>query len=379
VNLTSILRYLQGERRGMGSQLRKPDADQERFFGVLYPSAPTITIQTSVQLSDVSFWQDAIDFGVMHNAGLDGVIIRAGQRNWVDSKFRDNWTKAKAAGLPRGSYWFYDSRETPKKQAELWASLLDGDPGELAHACDFEETYGGAYGTKAHFKEFINRFQDLTGFPDKKVLNYTGFFWWLERVGNDVFFKRFQLWLAWYSAMENVRVPAPWSQMDLLLWQYTSSGNGTAYGVSSREIDLNWFYGTDVEYKQRFALGNLPPAEPPEEGETMKGTVLLGYNLNIRRSDNNEIVGTLRVNDVVYGQVTSNRIYYNKIYRANGTIETPGAMCSSAVSNGATPAVYWMRLTNDTEPPVEPPLPSTEYILHVKDGVTRKFIPESTG
>ncbi len=29
-----------------------------------------------------------------------------------------NWQGAKAAGLMRGSYWFYDSRTSPKRQAE---------------------------------------------------------------------------------------------------------------------------------------------------------------------------------------------------------------------------------------------------------------------
>ena len=72
-------------------------------------------------------------------------IIRAGQNLWPDRDFKLNWREAKLAGLPRGSYWFYDSRVDPKKQAELWISLFNGDFGELPLFADFEDNYGGSF------------------------------------------------------------------------------------------------------------------------------------------------------------------------------------------------------------------------------------------
>jgi GH25 family lysozyme M1 (1,4-beta-N-acetylmuramidase) len=78
---------------------------------------------------DVSFYQDdpetpqGIDFAKMRTAS-EYVIIRAGQNLWVDRDFKANWRESKAAGFPRGSYWFYDSRADPKKQAELWRTAL---------------------------------------------------------------------------------------------------------------------------------------------------------------------------------------------------------------------------------------------------------------
>lgn len=85
---------------------------------------------------DVSFYQDepttpqGIDF-VKMRASAEFVIIRAGQNLWPDSDFKYNWREAKIAMLPRGSYWFYDSRVAPKKQAELWVEQFEGDFGEL--------------------------------------------------------------------------------------------------------------------------------------------------------------------------------------------------------------------------------------------------------
>jgi GH25 family lysozyme M1 (1,4-beta-N-acetylmuramidase) len=251
----------------MGSELKPPTAEQEALLYTLRPElvfAPTILIQTLVKLADVSFWQSVIDFVRMKASGLAGVIIRAGQNTWEDTKFKINWLLARAAGIPRGSYWFYDSRKTPKEQAELWWSLIKGDTGELVHVADFEESYGGPYGSRAHLREFLARFQQLSGLLDHRIAIYTGFFWAVERLGGDPFFKRFQLWLASYGSMAAARIPAPWSATDLLFWQFTASGDGPEHGVSSQEIDLNWYCCDLVAYGIRFPLaaGEPPQGEP---------------------------------------------------------------------------------------------------------------------
>lgn len=269
--LTTIIRQAQGEQRGMGSNLKQLRPPDQRALELSLFS-PAISVRQEVRLADVSFWQADIDF-VKMNQLLDGVIIRAGQRNWVDVRWNENWQKARTAGIPRGSYWFYDSRETPKRQAQIWSSLLAGDQGELVHAADFEESYGGAYSKPIHFQEFLNWFQDFTLLPDDRLAIYTGYYYWIGRVPNgDPFFRRFPLWLAWYGYMDAVRVPAPWRAEDLLLWQYTSSGDGLLYGVSSKEIDLNWFCCDKTYYIRRFHLDGSTPTTPipppPNNGGT---------------------------------------------------------------------------------------------------------------
>lgn len=304
--LRSWIRHLQGERRGMGSQLRPPTPQEEALIAARYPdvltASPTILIQTLVRLVDVSFWQGLIDFVTMKNAGIMGGIIRAGQNKWADSRFKENWHKAKEAGLPRGSYFFYDSRVTPKEQAELWWSLLQGDTGELVHVADFEESYSGPYGTKGHFKEFLIRFHELSGLLNDRIAVYTGFYWWMLRIGDDPFFRAYNLWLASYSAMSQARIPAPWSATDLLFWQDTASGNGPAYGVSSKEIDMDWYCCDYPAYKKRFPLINTepPPIPPtPTEGETMEGKVLKFTNMRADKTQNSADLGDLYAGDIV--------------------------------------------------------------------------------
>ena len=260
--ITRLTRHIQGERRGMGSELQKLTPSQALLEQVIV-SPSGILIQTLVQLADVSFWQGVIDFVRMRASGIAGVIIRAGQNTWEDVKFRINWALAKAARIPRGSYWFYDSRKSPKEQAELWWSLIQADRGELVHVADFEESYNGPYGSRAHLREFLERFQQLSGLADDRIVIYTGFFWWVERVGDDPFFRRYQLWLASYGSMSAARIPAPWSAADLLFWQYTASGDGPAHGVSSHEIDLNWYCCSPDDYIKRFQITEGEPMPDP--------------------------------------------------------------------------------------------------------------------
>lgn len=347
VSLLSLLRYLQGERRGMGSQLREPTPHERLLAAELFPEsvfAPSILIQTNVRLSDVSFWQADIDFHVMHPL-LDGVIIRAGQRNWVDSRFRENWSKAKQAGIPRGSYWFYDSRESPRRQAEIWSSQLAGDVGELFHASDFEEGYGGSYGKPGHFKEFMNWFQDFTGLPDERLPVYTGFYWWLARVGADSFFHRFPLWEAWYGKMGDVRVPPPWTESDLMLWQYTSSGDGLLYGVSSKEIDLNWYCCNAAHFSQRFGLGAGMPTDPPTGGSMHKGTA--PSNFDVWDQPNGIKIGHIRAGEVVTG--SPNNTEWVRLNNAVGG-RTP-------VYTKRTFLGSWYQPVTTPEPTPEPPPP----------------------
>jgi GH25 family lysozyme M1 (1,4-beta-N-acetylmuramidase) len=269
--LVKWLHYLQGERRGMGSQLVMPDRFAQQLIPVVSLS-PAILVSQSVLLADVSFYQGAIDFQGMRAAGISGVIIRAGQHTWPDSRFSENWSKAAAADLPRGSYWFYDSREDPKRQAALWWSLIKDDPGELVHAADLEEAYGGPYGKPEHFRTFVSEFQRLSQLPDDRIAIYTGYFWWQQRVGVDLSFKQYPLWLAWYADMSVVRIPAPWSVEELLFWQWTSSGNGPKYSVSSQEIDLSWYCCSQVHFNQRFNLNE--PTNGGTMAQIIKGTAI---------------------------------------------------------------------------------------------------------
>lgn len=233
---------------------------------------------------DVSFYQSDpqteswIDFVKMRAAGALYVIIRAGQNLWTDRDFKRNWMAAKAAGLPRGCYWFYDSRIEPKRQAELWVKALDGDLGELPMFADFEDNYGGAYGKWQDFYNFLEAVKALA--PGKEIGVYTAYYYWLERtvsVGIPAasleYFKQYPLWVANYGTL-NPLVPKPWNTWTF--WQYTDNGDGKMYGVASEEIDLNYYNGSDSEFYERFGLDGESPLPEPEEENDMPTVNMIG-------------------------------------------------------------------------------------------------------
>lgn len=235
---------------------------------------------------DVSFYQDnnetplGIDFDKM--AGQTSfVIIRAGQNTWMDTDFRINWQNAKEAGLARGSYWFYDSRADPKRQAEMWIRSLGSDLGELPLCADFEENYHGVYAGWDNFYIFLERLKALAS--GKEIVIYTGFYYWFDNVVNQTtskqleYFHQYPLWIARYG-VDIPLVPKPWSHDEWLFWQYTENGPGELFGVESHRIDLNFFNGDEDAFRKRFKLDGQ--TEPPKAGikfSVMYGDTLVKY------------------------------------------------------------------------------------------------------
>ena len=202
-----------------------------------------------IQIADISFYQDkpttpqGVDFHVMRQKS-PAVIIRAGQNTWTDKCFADHWKRAKEAGLKRGAYWFYDERTAPKRQAEIFAGLLRDDPPEFYAWLDAENYLSGLYKGPAGWYDFMEYFKQIL--PDVKQGVYTGYYYWRERVYRPswmAYFMQYPLWIALYG--DAPKIPPPWK--DCLLWQYTSNGPGAEWGVESRDIDLNYYYGADFE------------------------------------------------------------------------------------------------------------------------------------
>jgi|GEM_PF-1336650 len=218
---------------------------------------------------DVSFYQNAIEtpeginFVTMRSLA-EYVIIRAGQNLWIDRDLKANWRDAKSAGLPRGSYWFYDSRADPKRQAELWVQALGNDLGELPMFLDLEENYKGLYTGWKNWYVCLERLKVLVG--KKEIGIYTGYYYWRDHAPNALtqpknleYFHQYPLWMANYNVAKP-NIPKPWAANEWLFWQYTSNGDGLAYGAESASIDLNYFNGTAEALRTRF---HLPPYTPP--------------------------------------------------------------------------------------------------------------------
>ncbi|MCZ2127414.1 MAG: SH3 domain-containing protein [Anaerolineales bacterium] len=276
---------------------------------------------------DVSFYQDDTQtpqginfFKMRENASF--VIVRSGQNLWKDRDFTINWRESKAAGLPRGSYWFYDSRIDPKQQAELWASLFEGDFGELPLWGDFEDLYNGQFKGWKHWYAFLERLKQLI--PAKKEIGvYTGYYYWRENTVNVGipaaslnYFKQYPLWIANYNVSKPL-VPAPWDNWTL--WQYTDKGDGAAFGVESLNIDMNYFNGDWEAFKKRFDIGDIIQPPPPTPGKYYRVTT---GSLRVRETPdlNGKQIGSVYMSDLVEKLDENADGTWFKIKKVNGDL-----------------------------------------------------------
>lgn len=332
---------------------------------------------------DISFYQDdpgtpnGIDFNRM-NTITDFIIIRAGQNIWVDTDFAQNWQDAKNAGLPRGSYWFYDSRAEPEQQASLWASLIKDDTGELPLFLDLEEAYNGAYTGWIYWKRFLERLRTLVG--QKEIGIYTAYHYWNVNAPNSVtqageleYFHRYPLWIANYG-VSAPSIPKPWGVNEWLFWQFTAMADGITYGVESTEIDLNYFNGDAQAFASRF---NVPvPQDPSPPEPTGKKYVVNVGALYVREGPgtNYKAIGYLQRNDIV--EAFSHNPEGTWLYVRR---DKDGLM-------GWCSITYLVRITPppapDPEPPPPPPTPDptegalyrvTASALYVREGPATSF------
>jgi lysozyme len=227
---------------------------------------------------DVAFYEanpnGRIDFIKMKSAGMKFVIIRTGQNLWKDPKFDVNWLDAKNAGIPRGSYFFYDSRVSPESQAKLWKDIVGNDLGEIPLFADYEESYKGNYAGGQNFKIFLEEVKRLI--PNKEIIIYTAFWYWKDNVSISLhdYFSQYKLWIANYGVAKP-SIPLPFTDWEF--WQYSEDGDGSKHGCSGG-LDMNYFNGTEEEFNIRFSISKettpSPTVEDPKGINTHNGVTL---------------------------------------------------------------------------------------------------------
>ena len=198
---------------------------------------------------DVSKWQDdnstaqQMDFTKSVAMGAKFVFIKSSQRLWTDEDILYNWKTAKAAGLLRGAYHFLDWGVSPKDQAQYAWSVIQNDPGELPPVIDFEYWNPPPANAYDMLWNYVVEMERLSG---KKPIIYTGAFFW-ESYGTQAdVWKNYPLWIASYSTQEymeyNLDRLTPWNKWHF--WQYSSKGDGIAFGAESLNLDMNYFNGS---------------------------------------------------------------------------------------------------------------------------------------
>ncbi len=199
--------------------------------------------------------QKHIDYEKMKTY-FSATILKCGQWNYKDPAFYIGWRNAKAAGIPRSSYWFCDYRAKGKAQAQLYWSYIKNDIGEGFLAADFE------FGSWRDWKElynFMEELQQLSGLPNHKIVVYTGYYYFMEyypkKASEQEWFAKYPLWIAAYTSGDPkyVKIPPLWKKA--FLWQNGTPVIGYKTGVWSKEIDHNIVNGGQEEFEYFFNSG----------------------------------------------------------------------------------------------------------------------------
>lgn len=186
---------------------------------------------------DVSHWQGTINWSTAAAAGCQFAIIKSTQGKTIfDSQFNANWAGAKANGIPRGAYHWFEPELDPLDQANWFWSHV-GQMGELPLVLDVEDGYNIPADYAARLKQCIDRLVDLSGY---KPMIYTRASYWKLYLGKAmVWADQYPLWVAHYKEYAGPLVCLPWTPESWSVWQFTSHGTGPKYGTVSLNVDMN--------------------------------------------------------------------------------------------------------------------------------------------
>lgn len=195
---------------------------------------------------DVSKYQGNIDFDKVKNAGCHFVILRAAIYNngkfGIDTKFEENYKKAKEAGLLIGVYYYSvdNTEELMKKHCAELAAALEDKQIDFPVAYDFEK-WKGFQNLKMNSSDLNNMFylfcseMESRGYEAMIYANPYFLRNWFKPGGHKI-------WLADWKT-------APSYAGTIHFWQFSASGR--IAGINSN-VDVNIYYpkGRVVEAKK---------------------------------------------------------------------------------------------------------------------------------
>ncbi len=272
-----------------------------------------MTAQTEIRPLgvDVSHRNGEVNWRAVRTAGATFAFIRAtqGEPIFVDNRFVENWENSKRAGVLRGAYHYFTLGD-PQRQAKHFAQVLDlrGDSGEIWPVVNVKAT-----GIKmAELLLFVQEFERIT---NSGLIIYTSpGFWGSYSAHKTAWAVGSKLWMAQYphhmpiEAATTTAQPSellPWNTWEF--WQFTAKGEGGAFGIGSKNVDLSVWNGTHEEFVDMYGA-----ATPELEGDSEypKTAIVLPARLNVRQ------IPTTRNNSPTNQLLSGERVTILKIRQA---------------------------------------------------------------
>ena len=225
------------------------------------------------QLIDLSQHNTVTDFLAVKNAGIYGVILRAGYGREIsqkDRKFDQFYAAAKGVGLHIGAYWYSyaDSVADAAKEANACLACIQGKQFDFPVYYDLEEQSIAALGrdTCTQIAQTFCSSIEQAGYWAGVYANTN---WFTNYLNFDSLAAKYTIWLADYREAYNTTLKRD-------MHQYTSTGS--VAGVNGN-VDLDrCTRDFPVEIGSLYGDTAVTP-EVPQEGSTVRCT---GEHVNIR-------------------------------------------------------------------------------------------------
>jgi lysozyme len=250
-------------------------------LGVLEEANTTQCPKMVVEGVDVYDGNGKIDWAQVQGAGRGFAILKASQGDYnTQATFPANWAGAKAAGVLRSPYHFFDPTIDGVTQANHFLAVLNKagglQPGDLPPMLDLECPTSSVQGSASPNCEYkgnsgwvpsatlaqrvfawLDTVEKATG---RKALIYSYPSWFAGVGFTDPKLAQYPLYIATLSNCASV--PPPWTSA--VFWQYSWTGN--VAGIPT-QVDLDRFFG-DGNQLMTFASPPPPPdaAMPPDGG-----------------------------------------------------------------------------------------------------------------
>ena len=238
---------------------------------------------------DVSVWQGAdIDFAKVKAAGIEAVIIRAGFGNTgTDKYFYTNYSKAKAAGLKIGAYWYSKAGgvnpvESAKAEAAKCLQVIHGKTFELPIYYDLEESSTASHGYTV-CTNIATTFCEAIIKGGYRAGIYANGNWFTNYLDYNALAKKYSIWYA---------RPGTTCSRTCDIWQncWTARINGISVDVDT-DIIMN---------RAIIQGGGTQPAENPADQNVESGK----ESIKAVQKWLNSNYGTKLMIDGVYGNLT---------------------------------------------------------------------------
>jgi lysozyme len=380
--------------------------------------------------ADISRWQHSgstpIDFAKMYSAGTRFVMIKASDtHDAADADalkyFPTDRLAAQAAGLYTGFYHYAYLPDTTDQaaiktdavaqaQKAIWrlASVGGYTVNDLPYALDLENNcvrynssgscakFASAANTTLFALTWLATMQARTG-RAPILYSYPTF---LENaIAKDPAFRNFPLWIAHYSVNPNDPLAnpgqrifgcytTPWTQNNCTaqwsVWQFTSCGIGSKYGVLSSRLDLNVFQGGSDAF-----LALTKGTWTPQPADFLPINEPDAVNISQLASTNTDLPVTMRVDvvritgsPVVTGGITATVIPSLIQPPLTGLVITQSATRSASgtwnLSLSGLPAGIWNATINFKDPTGVHALSSAPITFVLTQGVKPIPTPKPT-